>query len=541
MSDRKVEICLSPVSGWVSENGIHARCHDGFAKKLAAPLRQTDCAESIAEMLRQSDDYSGGIIETEQLVFAWADHIRSYPVYYAVRDDVLYIGNEARKVRDRAGVKDVDPVSATEFSMAGYIAGAHTLYKDLRCLQPGEFLVWDKDQAALSLHRYYRYIPKPLDEVSFEEYADRFDALLNRITQKIIDRYDGRTFAFPLSAGLDSRALLCKFHELGYEHIVTFTYGPSFNFEAQHAKKIAAHLGVPWHFIKLSGKQCRTMFDSEQRKGYWDYAVGYKAAASMREYTALKYLYDSEIIPRDAVMINGQSGDYITGGHIAPRWHKEQEKLDKSALLSVLYDKHYSLWPALKTPENLAVIAERIEKLSPLPEGKLSAPEWAVYEEIWEYDARQICLVAHGQRSYEYFGYEWEMPLWEKSLVDFFEPMPMPMKYGQRFYKEYLRRYDYKGLFSKPEPHIWRWPVPMLWVVPAARIIGMLGGAQAKKDFYARMKYFGHYANQYAFFPLGLHLETATKARNIFSLYVRRWIEENDVPFPEHLTGEMDL
>jgi hypothetical protein len=55
------------------------------------------------------------------------------------------------------------------------------------------------------------------------------------------------------------------------------------------------------------------------------------------------------------------------------------------------------------------------------------------------------------------------------------------------------------------------------------------------------MRYFGHYANQYAFFPLDLHLKTAKAARNIFSLYVRRWAQENKYPLPDSLKKTMLL
>ena len=148
---------------------------------------------------------------------------------------------------------------------------------------------------------------------------------------------------------------------------------------------------------------------------------------------------------------------------------------------------------------------------------------------MWEYEGRQISYVVNGQRVYEYFGYNWEMPLWEKDFVDFYQPLPYDMKYDQKIYKDYLHTYNYKGLFPKKDRYIWRWPIPMLWVLPAAQIIGLMAGRKAKDAFYAKMRYWGHYANQYAFFDYGYYKKYSTKTRNIISLYVKQYLNEEDL------------
>ena len=41
-----------------------------------------------------------------------------------------------------------------------------------------------------------------------------------------------------------------------------------------------------------------------------------------------------------------------------------------------------------------------------------------VYE-ILEYENRQCKYVINGQRLYEYFKYEWRLPLWDNLYLDF--------------------------------------------------------------------------------------------------------------------------
>jgi asparagine synthase (glutamine-hydrolysing) len=501
------------------------------------PLINQDI-DFIVAALDEGDNFSGGILETERHIMAWADHIRSFPLFYHHSDEQFLIGNNPRKIQNEAHLNTINQDSLKAFMMAGYVSGADTMYDSLSCLQPGEMIRYDKQTQTLETARWYQYDPIPTDTPrSFDANYHDFNALLDTITKKVIARAAGRMIAVPLSAGLDSRILLCKLHEHGYKNLMTFTYGPRFNFEARLAKKIAQKLDLPWHFISTSSKKYRELFQTPQRKDYWDYADGLKAAPSMREYSALALLREKNLIPDDAVIVNGQSGDYISGGHIPAHWHNNTLQ-PPSLFTEKITKKHYGLWKSYHSDE---AVSREIEKIIALPQTPQQAHEWALLEEVWEYDARQVCLVINGQRSYEFFGYDWELPLWERSVVDFFETMPLEKKFNQRFYKDYLKHYNYKDMFKDKERYIWRWPMPMLWVVAAAQIIGRIKGTQAKKNFYARMRYYGHYANQYAVFPYQLHKETCSEARNIFSLYVRLWAIENKIELPEGLKKAMFL
>ena len=250
-------------------------------------------------------------------------------------------------------------------------------------------------------------------------------------------------------------------------------------------------------------------------------------------------LRERKFVPDDAIFVNGQSGDYITGNHISKTW-TEDKKFTSEDFFQILLKKHYDLWQSLNTQNNFTIIKNRIIELLPSDwKTAKNGIEWATLEEIWEYDARQICLVANGQRSYDFFGYDWEMPLWEKELVDFCETLPLDQKIGQSFYKEYLQDYNYKNLFPEKEPYIWRWPAPMLWVVPMAQIVHLIKDRKAKDNFYALMRYHGHYSNQFYSFPWKTHKRTYMDTRNVMSLNVREWIKENPSIFSKNITKEL--
>ncbi len=487
---------------------------------------------ALKKHLQSLTDYTGGVIETPTHIIAWVDHIRSWPLFYSQNGKSFTLSQNAYEIKNTMNAPKYNQDNLLEFKMSGYVTGKETLIEGLSAINPGEFLIWNKKKSTLNITKYFSYIPSFDSKVSQSDAIKQLGDIFDKLTLKIIKRANNRTIWIPLSGGLDSRILLCKLHEHGYKNIQTFTYGPRFNFEARIAKKIARRLNIPWRFVAIPRKTQKRYFNDSGRKRFWHFAGNLKAIPCMREYSAIRHLHEAGQIDQDAIFLNGQSGDYITGAHISTAC-KNNRNYDENSFYDVIIDKHYDLWKQYKTPENLAIIKDKINGLIKDITGKdisiHNQIDGATQEEIWEYEGRQICYVANGQRDYEHFGYDWEMPLWEKELVDFYQPLSFDMKYNQKLYKDYLKSYNYKNLFPEKEPYIWRWPLPILWVVPFAQIIGLFGGRTAKDKFYALMRYFGHYANQYAFFSWKEHKETTHKTRNIIALYIKKWFEENNL------------
>ncbi|MFA5100768.1 MAG: asparagine synthase-related protein [Candidatus Omnitrophota bacterium] len=513
------------IAGDISQ--ILAECGNGYEAK-------------IVDLLSSWGKYGSGICRVGDRLAAWVDHIRSYPIFYADTDTGLVISNSARLLMRQTGLREPDEDSVLEFMTAGYVSGSHTLCKDIKALRAGELLLCREGERPRII-RWFSYMPVGDNVSEPSDLRAEMGIVIDGIFKDLIERTDGRPIWVPLSGGLDSRIVLAKLHEHGHRNIQAFSYGPKYNFEAIYARKVAHSLGCPWRFVDVGGQEARAIFEGDDRRAFWEYADGLKAAPSMREYAAILKLRESGLLTKDAVLINGQSGDYITGGHIAKCWHVEGDH-DANNFFETVIFKHYGLWPELNIPANLERIKQRISECLPDDwRAYKKSSEWAKAEEIWEYYARQVCLVINGQRIYDYLGYDWELPLWDKKLVDFCAKLPLACKHHQLLYKDYLTSYNYKGLFPRQEHNIWRWPVHMMWVLPAAKIIGMVAGKNAKKKFYDKMKYFGHYGDQYAFFERKFHKQLSSRIRNIFSLYVHRWVQENGSLVPSRLYRSLPI
>ncbi|MDY7001476.1 MAG: asparagine synthase-related protein [Thermodesulfobacteriota bacterium] len=466
------------------------------------------------------------IMEAPDFTLAVVDKVRGYPVFYIKRDKNFCVSNSARLLKREFDLAEVDELSLLEFRMAGYVTGRETLYKNLYQLQAGEFLVWDKLQANLRRERYYIFYSNKVREEKKDDLIQELDGITNAIVQRNMEDAAGRPIWVPLSGGLDSRLILCKLKQLGYDNLHAFSYGLPGNFEAKAAGHVAEKLEIPWIFVPSRKKPFKNFFWSEQRKRYWAFSDGLCSVPNMQDLKTLKDLRENAKLPENAVLVNGQSGDFITGGHLPPVLSGEEAAWDQ--MTERLTAKHYSLWLDRKTPANLNRITEKVLKLvkeiEPDPE---SSKRKGLLYEYWEWQERQCKYVVNGQRTYDFFQLSWDLPLWQEEYLFFWESIPVPQKLGQELYRSYLSAFDFYGLFKNYAPNIWRWPGISIAVVPLAQLVGLVAGRRTKDLFYKYASYFGHYGDYFGAYGFRNFLMRIKHARGAMSFLVDTWIKEN--------------
>ena len=70
-----------------------------------------------------------------------------------------------------------------------------------------------------------------------------------------------------------------------------------------------------------------------------------------------------------------------------------------------------------------------------------------IYEN-WEYRERQCKYVVNGQKVYEFFNFDWFLPLWDSEFVKFWTTVPLDLRYKQNLYKKYLTDWNYRDIFE---------------------------------------------------------------------------------------------
>ncbi len=460
-----------------------------------------ECVNRVGSIINNIPGNFSSILDLGKNIVAFVDRVRSYPIFYKIEyDGSITISNSAYELYD--GPPD-NIKAIAEIKMSKYVTGNSTLYKNVFQILPGELLVYSKDTSSLSLVKYERYFSDVVYDSIESDLVDGLSSSVDKIFNRMVSKINGREVWIPLSGGLDSRFILCKLKSLGYDRIRTFSYGPNKNHDAKWAKVVADRVGVPWEFVNYTRKSAYDFFWSDKRKKYWRMASNACTVPFMADELALHYLTKVHDYS-DVVVINGQSGDFISGGHVSgSHLHllDPQKEYDTEIVVNAIIAKHYMLNNTLNEG-NQDWLRDKIRSISGLDNIKHCTGEFiSKHYELWEMSERQSKNVVNGQRSYDFYGIDWFLPLWDKEMVDFWKKVPYNYKVNQKLYKQYLRHNDWFGLFNEFDPVVWNWQGASMLNVPVAKAVEMIFGKNRKNRYYELMSYFGRYSHNYA--PFG--------------------------------------
>ncbi|MBT3939894.1 MAG: hypothetical protein HOF44_09335, partial [Pelagibacterales bacterium] len=174
-------------------------------------------------------------------------------------------------------------------------------------------------------------------------------------------------------------------------------------------------------------------------------------------------LIKDKYISKEDIIVNGNSGDFITGGHLPKILDTSIKSKDSNLLFNEIieshYTKHYVLWNSLLSDKNkniiktqlLLQIKKNVYNINSnfMPQG---------IAEFLEYENRQSKFVNNSQRIYEAYDLKWHLPLWDKSFMEFWSNVPLQFKKNQKLYKDALNelnmgdvwgeKYDFKYFVS---------------------------------------------------------------------------------------------
>jgi len=467
-------VTAGTVTVWIKGYGRVVDCASQVAKLSASPS-----FEDISALLLDLNGFFALVAQGPSWTFAAVDWVRSIPVSWAETSTRSIVDDQAGRLAARLGLgaADADPESGLALGMAGYTIDTATLFPDINQLGPGEFVLF-RDGAPGVRQRYYTYQPWRADKPVYD--PSRSERDLAELTLVLIDEImrglDGRMLVVPLSAGRDSRLIVSAARHLGYDNVRTFAYGKPGNHEAITSKAIAERLGYDWRFVPVSPAFMRRHYASADWYHYNRFADSLQSVPFVQDLPQVQVLKADGYIPDDAVLCNGNSGDYISGLHLVPSMrtppvHRDQqERLD--AIVTAVYDKHFALWQALRTPEAQGSIARQLKASLARAGAVPSDPQndYGLYEYA-EFQDRQCKYVITGQRIYEYLGHEWRLPLWDKAYLDFFESIPLDGKVGQKLYADMLLNADWGSVWQNVPVNAKtirpRWIRPLRWAMKA--------------------------------------------------------------------------
>jgi asparagine synthase (glutamine-hydrolysing) len=395
----------------------------------------------LDQKLKQLNGFFSLVYKKDRVVFAAVDKLRSIPLFYCHINDDFFISDDVTWLKKQINETEMDIVAVEEFLLTGYVTGSDTLFPNIKQLKAGEYLEYIEDDNRLVVSRYFEYRHIDLYTESLDKLISDMDELHVRVFKRLIKTLDGRQAVIPLSGGYDSRLIAIMLKRLNYKNIICFTYGKSGNNEAKISKQVADSLGLEWHHILYNEEIWKKHYESEQYKQYLDYGSNYSSMAHVQDFIAVKELRDLEIIQEDAVFIPGHAYDFIAGSHIPPNMIGD-EQIDRKAILKIIIEKHYNLWKWDKSKHEIN------NKLKAKINQELGVKSYRYNEELaddyeyWGWQERQSKFICNSVRVYEFWGYEWRLPLWDDDLMAFWSRVPVHLRVNRSLFFYYVNNND---------------------------------------------------------------------------------------------------
>lgn len=406
--------------------------------------------EDLKEKITKFSGFFSLVYQYGQNIFASVDRIRSHPLFYGQNEHFFFISDSANWVKDKLGDNKLDVIAMDEFQLTGYVTGRDTLYPNVKQLQAGECITIINNQ--INLHRYYLFThsePKSYNEIElFKKLYEVSSISINRL----IEYANGRQIVIPLSGGFDSRLIATLLTESKYKNILCFTYGIKGNKEADYSRIVANYLCLPWYYIEYTKELWEDAFASKEKKEYQYYASNYVSLPHYQDWLAVKELKEKKIISEDAIFVPGHAGDMVAGSHIPKHVFKNLKKVSSQKdVLNEILNRHYSLVPFSEIATKEKYIKNRvIENIKNYNVSTIK--EFANICELWNWQERQAKFIANSIRVYEYWGYDWWLPMWDKQFVSFFENLPLIIR-NHDWYKCYVESY-FSKFINKKQLHL---------------------------------------------------------------------------------------
>ncbi len=496
--------------------------------KLLMYFKQKD-SPKISEIQEITNSMTGNfaiVVETDDWIFGLVDRIAGFQIFYRNTPTGCILSNSPRRLLSEGQERFTSDLSSiTELKMAGYLTNNKTMDKNIFYLCAGEMLLCNKKSHRYKINNYFKFYSPRVREKSDALLIKELDDVTNLIIQRNIKDSHGKTIWVPLSGGLDSRLIVCKLKQLGCDNFRTYSYGVPGNFDALRAKKIASILGVQWEFISTTPLEAREYFLSQDRKEYWTFSDCMSVVPNLHGMFALKKLIESGQMKPGDVVINGQSGDFVTGQHIPIL---KKSSANNEVLINNILKKHYSLREDMCEEEmSIELMRDKIKESLGEHQNVTSYQELAKSYEYWEWKERQTKRVVNGQHNYDYFKLNWELPLWDLEYLEFWVDLPLHQKIDRRLFVKYLNEMNFYNLFNGTDKFMSRWPINRVYIQFFGNILSKIFGKKISNLYYKRLDWYSQYQYIYALTEKDEYNRHWRYYRGPYPYMINTWISEN--------------
>lgn len=394
----------------------------------------------LIERLQNANGNFALIQETDTHLYFSVDHMRSIPLFYALdSSNELIISDNPYFIKDTLNLSKTNPEAVSEFLLCGFVSYRETLFKEIKQVLAGELVIYSKTEKAISIQSFFKYKHQENLELTNDDLIEELDKVHVSIFKRLIASLDNKTVVIPLSGGYDSRLVAVMLKRLGYENVICFSYGKKNNKESRVSRSVAEYLGFKWLFIEHDRKSWYKAFSGDLRKIFYKFTNNLSCNAHIQDYLAVLTLKEKDLIPSDSIFIPGHSADFLEGSHL-PESFNNREQFNKNDLVESILKFHYYYWKWDKHNSQYSeYISNKINKQL-MPPDTMNREEISAKFEEWDWQERQSKFICNAVRVYEFFDYNWRLPLWDKELMNYWSQIPFSKRYKRTLYYEYVAK-----------------------------------------------------------------------------------------------------
>lgn len=423
------------------------------AEKLAERVATNSDFENFGSLLRELCGFFAFIQVMDDEVFFAVDHVRSIPLFYAIRHQDILVSDDPHWIREQVHDQSVDNISAAEFLLTRSVSGEDTLSPSVKQVQAGEAValkITSEREVRKESYRFYEVDYAHHAEQQFEELTNNLDMCLLAAFKRLAEYAGGSTIVVPLGGGLDSRLVVLMLKRIGYLNIISFTYGRPGNQEARISKKLAETLHIPWHFIPYSNRDWNRWYASFEWSQYSKFANGLSSTPHLQDWPAVWELKRRRLIPDDSIFVPGHMPDPdIYRNPRLPADRLRTQAISGDELVSEICEAYCTLqnWSS-RSPETHFDMSMKVKNILRLP-SSLTFDQMLGYFDRWSWENAYAKFMVNSVRVYEFWGYRWWLPLCDFGFVSFLRTLPFPLRFKRSFLNAQIHTLETQ-ITSKP-------------------------------------------------------------------------------------------
>ncbi len=411
---------------WSEQDNVYAcgYCFDSEGKmycdeQLCSYFSNISNEQELVQRVHAANGLFSVIIQSKELVMAATDRLCRFPLYYTntvITDN--HNGIEASL--------EWDDLGKAFYETSGAVLPGHTLLQSIRQLPPAGIAIYQSSKWSTST--YASFLCKKSEEQSLQ--IEELDIVMMTVFQRMIQSTKGRQLIIPLTAGNDSRLILCMLKRLQYSNVICFTIAGKGCAEWAGADQATQRLGYRHVKIDMQDKRVQQLLyqNAESFENYYRYVGGLTNFCWLAEYVAVKFLEEKGLITKDAIFVPGHSGDMIGGSHLTKA--KVKEQMSVSELVRRMQYVGFEYGTNKKVADVLqSYFADALHK---------GYTPYSAYQN-WVVQHRQAYNIVHSVRVYDFCGYEVRLPLWDACLYDIFARLPYSLLRKSSLYIQYVQ------------------------------------------------------------------------------------------------------